>query len=214
MAFQTARLGCVLIAVLLAAGCDRQASRLADDWAAQSIAMGRFDDALLFCDTAIELNPRNPESFAYRAMTWVRKAQHVRAATDVQEAPARAAAAVVLHQQYARAVADFQEAIRLDPNGEDALKTYNGLAWMRATCREARFRDGPEAIKLATQACEATGWQSAAIVDTLAAAYAEQGDFASAVRWQTRAIELADERLKGELTPRLALYKEEKPYRE
>ena len=50
---------------------------------------------------------------------------------------------------------------------------------------------------------------------TLAAAYAEVGEFDKAVEWEEKAIQLyanADDRKKGEV--RLKLYKDRKPYRE
>ena len=51
------------------------------------------------------------------------------------------------------------------------------------------------------------------IVDTLAAAYAETGDFDSAVKYQTQAISLApDGPQKAEYRDRLKLYREKKPY--
>ena len=58
------------------------------------------------------------------------------------------------------------------------------------------------------------GWKESAYLDTLAAAYAEAGEFLSAVKWQDKAISLASEELKGELRSRLDLYKAHKPYRD
>jgi hypothetical protein len=53
-------------------------------------------------------------------------------------------------------------------------------------------------------------------LETLAAAYAEAGQFDEAVRYQTRALD--DAALKGDLRAaakeRLELYKQKKPYRE
>jgi tetratricopeptide (TPR) repeat protein len=119
------------------------------------------------------------------------------------------------HEQelmYDTAVADFTEAIRLDP--KDAC-AYNARAWIWATCPGARYRDGPRAIKSATRACELLGWKVANHIGTLAAACAEAGDFDAAVKWETKASELyadAEDKAKGQ--ERLQLYQEKKPYRE
>ena len=77
------------------------------------------------------------------------------------------------------------------------------------------LRDGKKAVELAIEACELTRWKEAYCLETLAAAYAETGDFASAVKWQTKAIELeADAKEKDEYQARLKLYQEKKPFRE
>ena len=65
-------------------------------------------------------------------------------------------------------------------------------------------------------ACEITGRTDAACLDTLAAAYAEIGDFQGAVRVQTEAITKlspGDPELAG-FRARLRLYETGKPYRE
>jgi len=77
------------------------------------------------------------------------------------------------------------------------------------------LRDGKRAVELATRVCELTEWKYANPLDTLAAAYAEVGDFDKAVEWQEKASKLytdADDRKKGE--DRLKLYQQRKPYRE
>ena len=52
------------------------------------------------------------------------------------------------------------------------------------------------------------------MLDTLAAAYAEAGDFPKAVKWAEKAVEFAPKELKGELQSHLDLFKAHKPYRE
>jgi tetratricopeptide (TPR) repeat protein len=110
------------------------------------------------------------------------------------------------------ALTDLEVVTRLDPR--DAV-AWDLLARIRAACAEDNLRDGKESIKAATKACELTEWNKPAYLDTLAAAYAEAGDFDSAVKWQTKAIELeSDPKQKEEYRARLKLFQEKKPYRE
>ncbi len=93
----------------------------------------------------------------------------------------------------------------------------NNIAWVLATCPEAKFRNGRRAVELATQVCAATGNQVPALLDSLAAAYAEAGDFDNAVRTATRALELTRRDAASSapaIEARLRLYKAGRPYRE
>ncbi|HRQ63597.1 MAG TPA: tetratricopeptide repeat protein [Xanthomonadaceae bacterium] len=67
----------------------------------------------------------------------------------------------------------------------DAL---NNAAWVLATCPDERYRDGRRAIELVSAAIEKNGPQ-AAFQGTLAAAYAETGDFIQAIELIQYAIE-------------------------
>ena len=51
---------------------------------------------------------------------------------------------------------------------------------MLATSPDDKLRDGARAVKLATKAAEASGYETPHILSTLAAAYAETGDFENA----------------------------------
>jgi serine/threonine protein kinase len=103
--------------------------------------------------------------------------------------------------------------------GDAALAGYlNGHAWWQATYPVAELRNGPEAIENATKACELTGWQNPAYIDTLAAAHAEAGDFDSAIKWQKKAIDLLIKEqsalLQADFELRLRLYELGQPARE
>ena len=113
-------------------------------------------------------------------------------------------------RDYDRALGDFSRALQLNPRYTEAC---NDLAWLRATCPDGKFRNGKEAIEHATRACQLSEWKDAAMLDTLAAAYAESGQFDQAVRWIGRALELAPKPFQSAFRSRSELYQRGKPYR-
>ena len=111
----------------------------------------------------------------------------------------------------AEAIADYEKAIKLEPKEEGVL---NNLAWVLATSPDAKLRDGKRAIQLATQACELSDYKLAYILSTLAAAYAESGDFQKAIQWSSKAVEIGDKDHDTSLKKELESYKAGKPWRE
>ena len=107
---------------------------------------------------------------------------------------------------------------------------------MRATAPTADLRNGTEAMRLAERACSINGDKQATLLATLAAAYAEAGDFDSAVRFQEKALNLkksepprifkgASEKVTKDMaartqpllpgfSQRLESYKQHRPYRD
>jgi tetratricopeptide (TPR) repeat protein len=117
-----------------------------------------------------------------------------------------------MKNNYNKALADFDEAIRLD--ADDAW-AYAIRAWIWATCPDDRLRDGLRAVESALKACELTAWKEFSPLSSLAAAYAETGDFARAAETQEKANDLAeddDDRQRG--AERLERYRDGKPFRE
>jgi tetratricopeptide (TPR) repeat protein len=114
--------------------------------------------------------------------------------------------------QFDKAQADLVAAVRRNPRDPDAL---NNAAWFRATCPDARYRNGKEAIELASRACAIDKWKDADQIDTLAAAYAEMGNFAEAERFELKALSVlpSGEALRPKFQARLQLYRAHKPLR-
>jgi Flp pilus assembly protein TadD len=110
-------------------------------------------------------------------------------------------------------IAVLEEGIARTPAAATLL---NSLAWIRATTPAAEWRDGGEAVRLAERACALTDGAKSDYLDTLAAAYAEAGRFADAVRTIKRALEDVAESPEKvqELESRRALYESRQPYRE
>jgi WD40 repeat protein/tetratricopeptide (TPR) repeat protein len=111
---------------------------------------------------------------------------------------------------YEPAAKNLDEALNLAPALPFLL---NGRAWLRATCPDEKLRNGRQAVEDATKACEATGWKNSEYLDTLAAALAEAGDFANAIKRQEQAVALAGAVNKFEMQLRLDGYRQNKPFR-
>lgn len=113
------------------------------------------------------------------------------------------------------AVAQYREVLKREP---DSLEALNNLAWMLATCPDAKVRNGTDAVRFAEQACRLTGSKKAGMVGTLAAAYAEAGRFPEAITAATKATELAaasgDAPFAAQNRQLLELYSAGHPYRE
>src|SRR5262249_1394053 len=115
--------------------------------------------------------------------------------------------------RYAEAEQAYLGAIKAQPASALA---HDALARLLATCPDEKARDGKRAVKYARTACERTGWKDPRYLDTLAAAYAEAGQFEEAVRYEARALEdpkLTDE-LRAAARQRLELYLQKKPFRD
>jgi tetratricopeptide (TPR) repeat protein len=124
---------------------------------------------------------------------------------------------VLLAEQHhtAEAMTEYRTASEIQPNRPDAL---NNLAWILATDPRPEFRNGAEAVQMATKASSLTGNRSPFFIGTLAAAYAEAGRFdeavaaaENAVDWATKAGNTALAQRNREL---LVLYQSHKPYRD
>ena len=185
-------------------------------------AKREYDKALADYNEAIRLDPGDALAYNNRGAAWADKKDYDKAIADYNEAirldPKSALAytnrgiAWKDKQDYDKAIADYNEAIRLDPKHASA---YNGRAWLWATCPDDNYCNGQRAVESATRACELSDWKDANQLGTLAAAYAEAGDFDAAMKYQEKAQALyQDGKDRKEGLDRLELYRAKKPYRE
>lgn len=95
------------------------------------------------------------------------------------------------------------------------LAAVRQIAWILATCGNSESLDGPSAVTFAEKGVALTSRQDPGMLDVLAAAYAERGDFDKAISAEKDAIALVDDdRMKSQFEDRLRLYEANKPYRE
>ncbi len=149
-----------------------------------------LDKAISDYTKAIELNPKYAHAVFNRANIWHEK------------------------REYASAIIDYERAIELDPQN---THVYNNYSWLLSTCPDSRLRNGAKALKLALKAVELNP-NEVFFLDTLAAAYAELGNFKEAIKTVEEAIVLLkkdnNENLMNNLVPQLESYKAGKPWRE
>jgi len=119
------------------------------------------------------------------------------------------------HGRTAEALTEWRAAIDLAPSDAEAL---GRAAWILATSPDAAIRNGDDALRFAVRAVELSGGKDARVLDTLAAAYAEKGQFADAApaarRAQARATKAKELALAKEIAGRIAMYEAGKPFRE
>ena len=108
----------------------------------------------------------------------------------------------------------YAEILEIDPEDTGVLNNYS---WVLGTCPDDKERDAALALEYGKKAAEGTYYKLPHILSTLAAAYAENGDFESARSWAQKGVEIAeadeDENLE-DLKKELESYKENKPWRE
>ena len=153
--------------------------------------MGRFDEAMNEYTNAVQLEPEDPRPHYLMGKARLR------------------------HGQSAEAVKHFRDSLKLDPNN---FETLTWLARVLAADQNPAVRNGAEAVALAERAANLTGGEQPFVLDTLAMAYAEKGDFRGADAAAQKAIQSATaagaQKTIPEMEQRLQLYQSDKPYRE
>ncbi|MGD1085373.1 MAG: tetratricopeptide repeat protein [Verrucomicrobiota bacterium] len=150
-----------------------------------------FECAVLCFQQAIKIGPRSADAYANLGVAFLNEGEP-RAALDA-----------------------WQKALEINP---DQVYVQNNLAWLLATTRDASLRSGAKAVALAQQAEHLSGGGNPAILRTLAAAYAETGNYALASATARRGLDLAVEQkndtLAATLRKEIQLYEAGKTARE
>jgi protein O-mannosyl-transferase len=185
---------------------------------------GRLDEAFRHWEQALRINPDLVDAHFDFAVALAQKGnvegaighyeEALRLRPDFADAHYRLALAYQHFGRWELAITHYRRTIDFQPNGWLA---QTRLAWLLATCPQASLRNGREAVELARQAIEHSGGEYPQTLDTLAAAYAEFGQFDNAAETARRALNL----LKGQnselavaIQSRLKLYQARLPYRE
>jgi TPR repeat protein len=120
----------------------------------------------------------------------------------------------------------YEKGLGVTKNEAEAVKWYrkaaargggqalNAVAWLLATSEDSAIRDGSNAVVFAEKAVAATNHKNPSCLDTLAAAYAEAGQFERAVSTEQEAIALLQtEAERNDFRTRLKLFAIHLPYR-
>jgi len=234
----TVAAACVLLAVLAAmdaqgslpiviesgVGRNKVAMKFWKDAEAE-LQTGEVENARRSVDAALRNDPTLWPALYTRARVFLRQGKPELAIQDCSEAlrqhPAffeaallRASANAALGR-YPESLKEIEHVIAIRPRTTGLARALSQRAWLRATCPDPSFRNGQQAIKDATAACRIMSWNDEGMIDTLAAAYAESGDFDSAESYEEKA--LAIKGITAEESKRcqhhLALFKQHRPLR-
>jgi tetratricopeptide (TPR) repeat protein len=152
---------------------------------------GEIDGAIAHCQAAVSIQPEHADAHTTYAIALDEKGRT------------------------ADAIAEYKKALEISPR---SISAENNLAWLLATCPTASLRNGGQALELARQADQLSGGSNPIVLRTLAAAYAENSQFAKAVEMARIASRLAiaqgDGQLAKNLEQEFLFYKAGLPYRE
>ena len=183
----------------------------------------RVDDAIAHYKKALAIRPDYFIAHYALGHIFLEKGEidaavfHSRAAVSIQpqNADAHTNLAVAFDEkgQIAEAIKQYEQALEISPQ---SVAAANNLAWLLATNPDASIRHRDRALELATRANQLSGGGNATVLRTLAAAYANAGQFSRAVEVGQLALSLTDRQspLAKALQQEIAGYQAGLPYRE
>jgi len=159
---------------------------------------GDIEGARRSLDAVIKADPDFYPAYYIRARVFMHQHKYQEVINDCNEALRRdstfAEAALLRANanlylgRYSESLKEIEHVISIRPRQDALARAYSDRAWFRLTCPDQSYRNGQQALKDATAACKLIGWHDEDMIDTLATAYAEVGDFDSAVRYEEKAL--------------------------
>jgi protein O-mannosyl-transferase len=184
-----------------------------------------IDEAIVHYQKALAIRPYYVAAHYNLSRAFLEKGEpdaailHSAAALSIQpehaDAHTNIATAFLEKGQVVEAIVHYRKALEIAPR---SVSAQNNLAWILATSSNASLRNGTKALELAQQANQLSGGANPIVLHSLAAAYAEVGQFAKAIEVAQGAIRLATEQgysaLGAALQEEIARYQADLPYRE
>jgi tetratricopeptide (TPR) repeat protein len=150
-----------------------------------------LEEAIACYGQAIKINPRSADARAYLGLASYKNGQ-IKEAIDA-----------------------WEQTLEIQP---DLNNIRNNLAWLLATTPDASLRNGAKGVALAEEASKLNGGSDAAVLHTLAAAYAEAGRYGDATATARRALVLAvaqdNSGIAAKLQKEIKLYEANTPMRD
>ena len=189
------------------------------------VVHGRTDDAITHYRHALALREGNAAAHHGLALALARQRkieeaiEHWQRSLELQPDNTDARnefGAVLAGIHHAReAIDQWQQTLAIDPDNGNAA---NNLGWVLATSSDPTLRDGTKAVVYAKRATNLPGGNNPVVYRTLAAAYAENGQFAEAISAAEHAKQLAraigNSELISELDRCIELFRQQRTLRE
>src|SRR6266481_100049 len=186
------------VPVIVSGGAGRRALGNLCNHAQDQVTSGDLTGAMRNVESVLQADPKFWPALYVRAQIFMAQGKYGLAIQDCNEAlrqyrgfiDASAMRAVINAQlgKYAEALKELNYLISIHPASVTLARVLKQRAWLQATCPNASFRNGQQAVKDAKAACSIMAWKDEDMIDTLAAAYAETGDFDSAARYAAQAL--------------------------
>jgi len=166
--------------------------------ASHQLNNGDVEGAKRNVDRALQIDPKLWPALYLRAQIFRKQGKYELAIQDCNEAlrqyPGFVEAALlrasinVRLRKYAEALKEFDYLVSIHPRRVTLARALSDRAWFLATCPDSSFRNGKQAVKDAKAACSIMQWKDEDMIDTLAVASAETGDFDSAVQYASQEL--------------------------